>query len=218
MIKYIYFFNDYPSNNTIESPIFIFVSPLKVFIFPLSCEIVFLNECLDSISLDGVNVDLIVFKSEERHIIIVWYSQVLILKWTDWCGSLQIQNIPGELKNFFVCLLRTNDSENLLERNGKNKKVFISLRFRNTLRGLTKTRGELPVFSSCESFESPVERMMVKAGYWLNILATFSMMTADCPMSSSSKIRKWFLLNVDSVGGGAFLSSLTVGMLSKYLK
>ena len=91
-------------------------------------------------------------------------------------------------------------------------------RFRNTLRGLTKTRGEFPVFSSCESFESPVERMMVKAGYWLNILATFSMMTADCPRSDSSMIRKWFLLNVDSVGGGAFLSSLTVGMLSEYLE
>ena len=47
------------------------VSPLKVFKFPLSGEIVFVNECLHSISLDGFNVNLIVFKREERHIIIV---------------------------------------------------------------------------------------------------------------------------------------------------
>ena len=51
-----------------------------------------------------------------------------------------------------------------------------------------KTNGEFPLFSSFDCFGSTEPRMMVKAGYWLNILATFSMMSAACSMSASSMI------------------------------
>ena len=65
-------FNNHPSNNSIEGFIFIFVPPVKVFIVPLSGEIVFGNECRNRISLDSISVDLVVFRTEERRKIIVW--------------------------------------------------------------------------------------------------------------------------------------------------
>ena len=72
--KRIFFYvfkHDYPTNNSIESPILIFVSPLEVFILPLSGEIVFVKERLDRISLNGINVDLIVFSCKERRKLVV---------------------------------------------------------------------------------------------------------------------------------------------------
>ena len=58
--------SNYPTNNTIESPIFIFVSPNRIFKLPLSGKIVFLDERLNRISLDSVSVDFIVISREER--------------------------------------------------------------------------------------------------------------------------------------------------------
>ena len=101
--------------------------------------------------------------------------------------------------------------------------MFTNWWIRNTFRGFMIISGEFPLFEFLnwsKSWGLLSERMMVKAGYWLKILATFSMMEAECSKSLSSRIRKWHLLNavLGLVGVFAFLSSCRVGKFRDRLK